>query len=72
MKCLRKEAGSQVKVKGKENNLEMLETVAETHLKRRCIQHRKIDRKDLMAFDKRSLESNKSFIEETWHQDYRV
>ena len=72
VKCLRQEARSQAKVMGKENDLQRFDKVAETHMKRRCIQHRKIERKEPMTCNKRILDSNKSFSEETWHQDYLV
>jgi hypothetical protein len=72
VKCLRQEARSQVKVMGKENDLWRFDKVPETHMKRRCIQHKKIERKEPLACKNRTLDSNKSFSEETWHQDYLV
>ena len=72
VKCLRQEARSQAKVMGKENDLQRFEKVAETHMKRRCIQHRKIEKKEASACNKRTIDLNKSFSEETCHQDYLV
>ena len=72
MKCLRQESRSQVKVMGKENDLKRCDRTAETHLKRRCIQHRIILRKEPKTCNERALDSNKTYSEETWHQDYLV